>query len=512
MKAGIYLRVSSDDQAQHGYSLAAQRAACLERAKALGAQEITEYADEGVSGSVLDRPGLTAMREAAGRGEIGLIVMYDPDRFARNLSHQLLVAEEIEQAGARLEFVNFEWKNTAEGKLFYSLRGAIAEYEREKIRLRTISGRTQKARQGKLPFSVAPLGYRYDPETSQIAIVEGEAPLVRRIFADYLAGGTVNSIARDLTSEGIPTRNGAAFWHRQVVRQILTNPVYMGVYYANRHDHTGVGKGKGVRERGREEWIPVSVPALIDAESWTKVQEIIRRRRAQWAKRGSIYLLSGLLRCGLCGQTMTGRYGGQRWRRQRRAQYTCARNGPGPRRSCGRAVRAEDLDELVWGQVVEWLQNPARLVERVQPEANASLVEKEVARQEQDLERVRRSQRHILTVLERELAPADEALDSLDRLKHREATLLKSIGELRRSLGESGPVDKEAAFAAAERWLRSIKTEMSTTERQKIIREFVTGITVGHDTLAIHARIPSSSSTATNEQAERVVAVVLATG
>ena len=152
VRAAIYVRVSSEEQAQHGYSLDAQRHACRIRAQQLGATTMVEFADEGVPGTILERPGLTKLRQAVMRRDVDVVVIYDPDRFARSLAHQLLVTDEIERAKIRLDFVNFEWQNTPEGKLFYAMRGAFSEYEREKIRLRTSTGRIQKARQGKLPI------------------------------------------------------------------------------------------------------------------------------------------------------------------------------------------------------------------------------------------------------------------------------------------------------------------------------------------------------------------------
>ena len=501
IRAAIYLRVSSDEQAQHGYSIGAQRKECRQRAERLGADEVVEFSDEGISASLLDRPGLNALRAAIRNGETEIVVIYDPDRFARNLSHQLLVTEEIEKAGVRLEFVNFEWKNTPEGKLFYSLRGAIAEYEREKIRLRTMSGRTQKAREGKLPFAAAPLGYDYDPQTSQITVNETEAAIVRRIFREYLVDGTgINGIAWELTNEGVPTRKGAGAWYRQVVWQILSNPVYMGVYYANRRDMTGVslnrfrpaGEKARIRERDRTEWIPVAVPALMTADEWLAVQQRIKDRADHWARARSIYLLSGLLRCGLCGQTMTGRRG-RNWGKPVR-EYTCYKNNPGVRPGCGHRVNADEIEEGIWQRVLEWLHNPELLADQIRPAADTTLVEAEIARQEKDLEKVRNSQREILSVLERGLLPADDVLDSLNRLKRRESALLQSLEELRLTLGAAGqqPADRAVAVEAAKRWLARIEEDLPVQKRQQIVRQFITGVTAGHDTLTVRARVPAS--------------------
>lgn len=499
MRAGIYLRVSSEEQAQHGYSIAAQRKECHERARRLGADDIVEYADEGISASVLDRPGLQALRMAIGRGEVQLVVIHDPDRFARNLSHQLLVTEEIERAGARLDFVNFEWRNTPEGKLFYSLRGAIAEYEREKIRLRTMTGRTQKAREGKLPFGFAPYGYRYVAERSQLEIVEQEAVIVRFIFDQYTLGGRgLNAIAWDLTGRGIPTRKNRSVWHRQVVRQIVRNPAYMGVYWANRHDMAGMGlnryraAGEKVHSQERDpgEWIAVPVPGLIAEAQWLEGQRLMAEHARPWRGGACAYLLSGLLRCGLCGQTMTGRRA-RSWGTVVR-QYTCRKHTAGARSpGCGRGVGAEQIDHVVWERVMAWLHDPRRVAAGLLPRADTSRTEHDLEQTRQEVKRVQRSQRDLLAVLERGLASGDDVLDGLRRLKYRETALRAQLAGLTAALAAAGGAesDPQVLVGLAATWLRRAHDELPVQWRRRIVEAFIARITVESDCLTIHARI-----------------------
>jgi len=145
----IYIRVSTEEQVKHGYSLSGQEEACLEKAKEIGAGTLI-FKDEGITGAVLERPGLQGALEACKNPECKHFIVYDPDRLSRKLAHQLMLVDTIEKAGCQLEFVNFEWTDTPEGRLFYSLRGAIAEYEREKFKVRSKFGKLSKARSGLL--------------------------------------------------------------------------------------------------------------------------------------------------------------------------------------------------------------------------------------------------------------------------------------------------------------------------------------------------------------------------
>ena len=100
VRVAIYVRVSTQEQAEHGYSLGTQMEACRQKAHELGAVTIREYIDDGQSGEFLDRPALTELRRGLKGKEFDLVIVYDPDRLARNLAHQLIVAEEIEKAAA----------------------------------------------------------------------------------------------------------------------------------------------------------------------------------------------------------------------------------------------------------------------------------------------------------------------------------------------------------------------------------------------------------------------------
>jgi site-specific DNA recombinase len=211
MRVAIYRRVSSEEQALHGFSLEAQREACINKAKEIGATSILEFADEGETGKTLDRPGLESLRQAIADGLIDCVVILDPDRFSRKLSHQLLLTEEFEKAGVELVFVNFEWQDSPEGRLFYSIRGAVSEYEREKITERMKRGQMQKAKQGRPPIGVYHYGYDYDPNTETISINKREAKVVKHIYNSLIQGMTPAGIAISLTEAEYPLKRGRLF-------------------------------------------------------------------------------------------------------------------------------------------------------------------------------------------------------------------------------------------------------------------------------------------------------------
>lgn len=238
---GVYARVSTEEQAKKGFSLKDQIKECRKKANSEG---IIEYIDDGFSGEFIDRPALTQLRDDARKGLIYKVICLDPDRLSRKLMNQLIITDELDKKEIPLEFVNGDYAKTPEGNLFYSLRGAISEFEKAKIKERTSRGRKEKANQGKVLRDFVIYGYTYNKQTEQLEIHEDEAKVVKLIFDlftkpnDMVKG--INGIAKLLTAQGIPTKRGAKVWHRQVVRQIILNSVYMGEFYQNKWNTEGM--------------------------------------------------------------------------------------------------------------------------------------------------------------------------------------------------------------------------------------------------------------------------------
>src|SRR5579875_1366259 len=116
MHGAIYTRVSTLDQAEEGLSLDTQREAGEALARELGASSV-EVLEDAFTGTSLDRPAMNRLRDMVRARQVDLIVVYDPDRCSRDLSDLLIVTREIERAGVRLEFVNFDWQRTPQGML-----------------------------------------------------------------------------------------------------------------------------------------------------------------------------------------------------------------------------------------------------------------------------------------------------------------------------------------------------------------------------------------------------------
>ncbi|MEW5320703.1 recombinase family protein [Geobacillus thermoleovorans] len=487
MKA-IYARVSTEESAQKGYSIAHQ---IDEAKKKAGTDQVLIYTDEGYSGEFLERPGLEKLRDDVRKGLIEAVIVYDPDRLARNLMHQLLLDDELRKNNVELIFVNGEYENTPEGKLFFSLRGAIAEFEKAKIRERTMAGRLRKAKEGKIVKDDKIYGYDYDKQTGQLVINEEEAEIVRFIFDSFIRQDRfkgINGIAHYLTEKKVKTKTGKTVWHRQVVRQILMNETYMGKRPQNRWNTEGMIANRYRKDqkvpmtlRPKEEWIYVDVPAIVTEEQFKRAQMLLEQSRRRYAKTTKHkYLLSGLLRCSQCGNTMTGRYA-KNWGKYYR-EYTDIKNTAGAKhRGCGMTVRADEIEKVVWSHLMDIFNNPDRLSD-FQPERTDGNFEKaELDRLEKEIERARKGRKRLLSLV----AMSDDEIDleeikqEIRHLQQREKDLTEQYTQLEqqlRALQDKKP--SEHILREAMDFFTRHKDELSFETKQAIVRKVIKEIRV----------------------------------
>lgn len=484
----IYARVSTEEQHLKGYGIGNQIDECL---KKIGDKPYILFKDEGVSGEVIDRPGLTDLRDNVQAGVIDEIVCYDPDRLSRKLMHQLMLDDEFRKKGARLIFVNGEYAQTPEGQLFFSMRGAISEFEKEKIKQRTKGGKLRKAREGKVLGNYHLYGYGF--KDGKYIIDEEQAKVVKRIF-DYFTEPTspfkgINGIAKHLTEIGIPTARGGKVWHRQVVRQILLNISYTGKHPHNRYDSEGdyvrkqSGETSKQKVRPMEEWIFVEIPAIISEEQFNTAQELLKESRRRYTKSSvNQYLLSGLLRCKDCGNTMTGRK--EKWWDSHQFTYSDAKNTAGSKNpGCGNRIKMEELDEAVWTHISDLLNNPDKIAAYEQSDKVHNLLDRELGQIEKELEKNKKGRQRLLSLV----AMSDDIdlsdiKDQLEEMSANEKTLQKKYNQLQTELKASGvkKINEERIKQTIEYYMTHSEA-LTFEEKKNVIRSIVKQIYISKD-------------------------------
>ena len=145
-RAILYARVSTDEQARSGYSLAQQLEALRAYATREGYEILEEIEDKGYSGGNLARPGLDRVRDIVADGGVDVVLAQDRDRLARKVVHNGLLEEEFSKHGSKTKALNDYGDDSAEGALMRGIQTQFAEYERAKIAERTRRGKERKAR------------------------------------------------------------------------------------------------------------------------------------------------------------------------------------------------------------------------------------------------------------------------------------------------------------------------------------------------------------------------------
>ena len=440
-----------------------------------------------------------------------------PDRLARAYAYQVLILEELERFGVPVRFLDGPAPgDDPQAKLLVQVQGVIAEYERAKIAERYRRGKLHRARAGEVFFWKVPYGYRRiaaEPgRPARMEIFEPEAEIVRAIFAAHADDGdSIRQIAHDLYDRGIPSPTGKPIWGTSTLHRLLANEAYIGrVYYNRRETIKGARAPRGARrtktryrDRPREEWIAIPVPAIIDHDTFERAQRV-SHENPKWSPRGiepGHWLLRGLIECGHCHvgcncHKMRGR-NGTFHRYYYCRNHDILRAGGEHLRCPERNIRADELDAYVFDQVRRALLEPAQLLagERAviaaTPLDDDELIGAQLATLERKRDQAERERGRLLDAYQ-------AALLDLDELTRRTATLTARRDQLAAEHAEL--TDRRAELATenrlrrglagfAERVLASLD-DLDFDGRQRLLRMVLEKVRVTGWRVEIHLKIP----------------------
>lgn len=419
MNVAIYSRVSTSQQAEHGYSLETQIDACRKKALELGATSIKEYTDDGYSGAYLERPKLDELRDAVAQKLHDVIIIYDIDRLSRDTMHLLLLTEEMEK-NAKLVYVNSEYSRTPEGQLFFEIRGSFAKYERVKIQDRFQRGKRGKLRNG-LPISDHHV-FGYSWQDGNYIINPVTADIVRSIFDRYANHiGGIQSVADWLNGKGIPSPQGK-MWSSTAINRLLRQEMYTGEYYSYKMYHKKVSAKKFTQiAREQSEWIPMQCPAIISKELFDKTQTKLHRNKTQKIHETQhIALFSGVLYCADCGRKMLPTWNSKKTYRYYQC-FSVVKKTP-----CKNHVVGVDvLDAMVWEILKTNCRTEAMLkkyISQNQPKEkdNTDAIKKE-------LSQIETKRQAIMSWFSANLISAEESTQKLQALKKHEQNLTERL-------------------------------------------------------------------------------------
>jgi len=471
-RAILYARVSGDDRHTEGRNLIGQLEMCREYARRRGYSVVAELAedDRGASGAAFELPQLNRVRELAQAGAFDVLIARELDRLSRSLAKQLIVEEELKRQRVSIEYVLGEYPDTPEGGLLKNVRAVIAEYERLKIAERLARGRQRAIAAGSvLGHGSAPYGYRLVQEDHlyRLVVDEDEAEIVRQIFHLYSRADrplSICQIAEELTQRGVPSaadlgrsrsgRKREGGWSPVTITQMLRNETYSGVWHYRKSIQAPGARDKRRRiTRSRSEWLPVTVPAIIDPETWSAA--VARRAANQDAAKRYLqhperYLLRRRVICGACGAKLVGTSPtvGKQY-----AYYRCPATQPEKgyaRRCSARGFRADAVDAVVWGWLVERLERPDILAAglaklREQRAAQVEPLDAELIDTDRQLKDILRQGERLLDAYQVGEITHAQFTTRTSRLRDQEERLTSKLQGLQQDRGEAVPSEADVA-------------------------------------------------------------------
>jgi len=516
-RAAIYARVSTSRQRKEA-TIDSQLTELRNRVECDGHQLLEEHivVDDGQSGSYLERPGLDRLRDLARERIIDLVYVLSPDRLARKYAYQVLLIEELERFSCQLVFLGQAPGDDPESHLLVQIQGVIAEYERAKICERSRRGKLHQARQGVVLSWKAPYGYRYVPrkgmQRGRWEINEAESPMIKMLFGWVQDEAiSIREATKRLNASAYRPRGGRDQWSPSSVRVILINEAYIGNAYYNRRrwiesDRTDqlFRKARKTRsvERPRKEWIRVRIPALIDEETFARVQQQLKKNSAFSRRnllRGEEYLLRCLVKCGVCGLSMVANSYG------RHTYYRCAAStdhvNTGRARKCPTpSVFAPDLDQLVWKEISTLLRSPTLVQQAWQKQqgtglGNADAAEAELNRLEENIRDARSQLRRLVDAYQHGWIHSDELTSRRSPLERQIALWTAE----RDGLEAKRPQWREIQAIATDRhrFLQHISTGLDKLDfngKQKLLRKVIERVEVTAWDVRVKLAIPLSTN------------------
>jgi site-specific DNA recombinase len=447
-RAILYARVSGDDRNNATSSIEGQLAECRHYAEQRGYTVISEVCEDPrkqTSGADW-LPELEKLLHLATTRTFDALICREVDRLARNRFKQLATEIELESHGVLVEYVVGQFADSDEGRLLKGLVSEFAEYERSKIRRRTYNGRLRSVEAGNVMTSGSTAPYGYD-----MAVVDGkrtlvindrEAAMVRLIFDLYITKGFgLHRIAQYLDAHKVPLPSKgnnhrkwskSNTWSPGTIPGLLTQETYVGRWHyrkTKRIKDQATGKYRHV-PRPREEWLSVTVPAIVSPEVFEAAQRRREKNKSQLGhQRKNFYALGGMVKCARCNYSMTGltnKVNGQSYA----YYYCCAKKNP---KLYGVACdniqyRVDRVEAAVWCWIKSLLLNPETLLRSIEEyqEQQRERIQPQLAMLESSQARLGELEGQ----KERLIAAYTAGVLSLDELASQKAALDKQIADL----------------------------------------------------------------------------------
>lgn len=508
---GLYARVSTTKQEEEA-TIESQINEIKERVERDGNILPTEniFIDNGWTGEMLQRPALDLMRDAAKDGRFQILYVYDRGRVSRVFFHQEIILEELREK--EIEFISLHDLNaiTPEDRVLQGMQGLFAEYERIKIAERMRRGKLYKARSGVLINGSALYGYNYikktDSKPAHYVINKEEARVVKMIY-EWVGNERISlrEVIRRLFDMGIsPRKERSDFWTKgPIVRMLRCEAYTKGIIYYNKSEAVvaknpiKIEKYKKIKRnsrkvRPREEWIPYTVPTIIeDSFLYQKVQKILDfNQKYACKKRRYDYLLSGLAFCE-CGSPRVGDGSDGK-----NFYYRCAQRiykFPHENKCKIKGMNAMVLDQTIWRELVEFLQHTSEIKkyaeEWLRTQTNNELDKKEKVRLDIVLNKIKEEKQRYAKAYGEGTLEFEQFKDLTKDVKKRELLYQKQIDALNNKITREGIDESQLEELVKE--AKKVILRLDLSNKIQVIRDIIDRCIVkGGNTVEVWGHLP----------------------
>jgi hypothetical protein len=409
MRVALYIRVSTQEQAEEGYSISSQKQRLLAYCKARGWIVVSIFADPGESGSNLERPGIQRLISFVEEKKCDTVLVLKLDRISRSQKDTLFLLEDVFLKND-INFLAVEESfdtSTPYGIAMVGILSSFAQLERENIKSRTMSGRTGRAQDGLWHGGgTHPIGYDYI--NGRLVVNKSEARQVQAVYRLYASGSSIADIQEKMK----PFRTKHGDWSLPAtIINVLENELYAGVVHFN-----------GVRT-------PDSHEAIVSPELYAKVQALRERYRVTRHKqRDSRYLLSGFVVCGRCGAGY-----GVKWSRSGNHSYVCYSRSKTKKSlvkdpSCkNKRWPVMELDRIVQEELFRLAADPM-LVDRIIEERANTEMELNQMKDREEIASIDRQISRLMDLYQDDRLSVDEIASRIDALYQKRMQLAPDDG------------------------------------------------------------------------------------
>lgn len=389
MRVGIYIRVSTVEQAEEGYSVGEQTERLTKYCDAMGWEVYKAYTDAGFTGANMDRPGLQEMISDIEASMLDKLVVYKLDRLSRSQYDTLYLIEKVFVANG-VDFVsmteNFN-TSSALGKAMLGFLAVFAELEKAKINERMTMGKQARAKEGKWNGGRnVPIGYDYDKHNEKFIINDYEALQYRELVSLFLSGKAFREIEGIFSERGYAHKHGV--WMPKTMRSVLRSKIYLGY----------------IKYSG--EWYKAEHTPLIDEETYDRIINLLDQRSEAYKQTGGkagvvTTYLGGLLYCKKCGAKYGKDTNGRKDKNGNKKYKYCCYSRSKKMKSLvkdpnckNKNWNVSELDDIVLGEIKKLALNPdyvretqEKRVEKSDAAEDIKILKKEIKKIDEQISR-----------------------------------------------------------------------------------------------------------------------------